>query len=125
MKSYHMKEARMEHSADDLERLPPMRTTEDPDPSSMRSASARRMFILTFWQWTFLSGLGLVVLCGVALFWIFGLASMVPPPDAPNYWLDVLQTMFGYARSESWFALTGLLLGGLIILLGIYKGALR
>ena len=115
----------MEHSADDLERLPRMRATEDPDPSSMRSASARRMFRLTIWQCTRFSGLGAVVLCGLVLFWLFGLATMVPPPDAPNYWLDVLQTMFGHASSEIWFALAGLLLGGLLILLATYKGALR
>jgi hypothetical protein len=53
------------------------------------------------------------------------MATMVPQPDAPNYWLDVLQAMFRHARSESCLALTELLLGGLLIVLGIYKGALR
>jgi hypothetical protein len=120
-----MKESRMEHLTDDLERLPRLSSVEEPDPSSMRSVYPRRMFRLTIWQWALLSGLGAVVLCGLFLFWIYGLASMVPDPDAPNYWLEVLQAVFEHARSETCFALTGLLLGGLLILLGIYKGVLR
>jgi hypothetical protein len=115
----------MEHLTDDLERLPRMSTIEEADPSSMRSVYPRRMFRLTIWQWALLSGLGAVALCSLALFWIFGTATIVPHPDAPNYWLEVLQAVFEHARSETCFALTGLLLGGLLILLGIYKEALR
>jgi hypothetical protein len=120
-----MKETRMDYLTDDLERLPRMSTIEDPDPSSMRSVYPRRMFELTIWKWALLCGLGAVVLCGLFLFWIVGTATLVPQPDAPNYWPEVLKAVFEYGRSELCFALTGLLLGGLLILLGIYKGALR
>jgi hypothetical protein len=115
----------MEHLTDDLERLPRLSTIEEPDPSSMRSVYPRRIFRLAIWQWALLSGLGAVVLCSLVLFLIFGTATTVPYPDAPNYWLEVLQAVFEHARSETCFALTGLILGGLLIVLGIYKGALR
>jgi hypothetical protein len=115
----------MEYLTDDLERLPRISTIEEPDFSSVRSVYRRRMFRLTIWQWALLFGLGAVALCSLFLFWKYGSASMVPDPDAPNYWLVVLQRISRYARLKSLFALTGLLLGGLLILLGIYKGALR
>jgi hypothetical protein len=116
-----MKESRMEHLTDDLERLPRMSTIEEPNPSSMRSVYPRRMFRLTIWQWALLSGLGAVALCSLFFFWIYGLASMVLDPYAPNYWLVVLQRISRYARLKSLSALTGLLLGGLLSCSGYTK----
>jgi hypothetical protein len=69
-----------------------------------------------------LLGIGLIVGCGVLLFFVYGLASMVPPDD-PGYWSLVSRRMFGLEHG-GWVAIPtmlGLLLGVILVSVGISR----
>src|SRR6516165_6150147 len=96
---------------DSLERLPRMSPVDDPVlPSG--SGNRRRGPRVTSREFMVVAGLVLTLVSGLLLFFVYGLASLVPPDD-PRYWSLVLERIL---RPEygGWVAipsLLGLLMG--------------
>jgi hypothetical protein len=64
----------------------------------------------------------LILACGLLLFFVYGLASIVPE-DEPGYWSLVLKRMFGLEHG-GWVAIPsslGLVLGVGLVLRGILR----
>jgi hypothetical protein len=114
-------ERSMENATDYLDRLPRMTPVDEPAVFS-GAGGVRRGFRMTKQELVIVSGVVLILSCGPLLFFVYGLASMVPPDD-PLYWSHVLATMFGL-KYGGWVAIPssfGLLLGIGLVLLGIFK----
>ena len=68
-----------------------------------------------------LFGIGLILACGLLLFFVYGLSSMVPPDD-PRYWRLVFANMFGLDHG-GWVAIPaslGVLMGIGLVGCGIF-----
>jgi hypothetical protein len=68
------------------------------------------------------AGVGLVLTCGLVLFFVYGIATMLPD-DEPGYWSLVFEMMFGlkYGGSVAIPSSLGILLGTSLILFGILR----
>ena len=70
------------------------------------------------------SGLTLILVCSLLLFWTYGLASLTDiEPNDPHYWPEVLGKMFAlkYGGTISIPASFGLVLGIALLLHGVFK----
>ena len=74
-------------------------------------------------EYAVITGIGLVFICGLILFWNYGIASMADAND-PQYWHLVLRRMFGlkYGGPETWIALFGLPLAVFLMLRNPKRG---
>ena len=109
---------------DDLDRLPGMSPANEaivPTRVARRGPTASMLPLGMV-----LSGIGILLLSGFFLLWVFALASMTDDTD-PNYWSEVLNKMFGlqYGARVAIPASFGLLLGIASVVLGIYKAGAK
>jgi hypothetical protein len=110
---------------DDLDRLPNMSPTDDPRIPLMSGRAARPLRMTTPRR-MILGGMTLTLVCGLLLFFVYGLASMVLENNA-EYWSLVLGRMFGLEHG-GWVAipaLFGMLLGVVLVVLGLVKAGKR
>ncbi len=105
---------------DDLDRLPKM-SQGDERPSLLPSGRAERAPGMTRGEWTLLGGIVLIVVCGILLFFAYGLASKIVTDDHPQYWSVMVKTIFTLAPCGpmTWAALLGLILGVVVVVAGM------
>jgi hypothetical protein len=104
-----------------LDRLPRMSPVEEPAlPSG--ADGLRWGPRMTIQEIMIVSGVGTILACGLLLFFVYGLASMLPPDD-PAYWSLVSEKMFGlmYGGPVAIPSSLGLLFGIGLIFFGIFK----
>src|SRR5690242_6102685 len=106
----------------DLDRLPRMRPVEDPVPSPTGDRTGRppRGDPRTA---RILTGIALILGCGVLLLFTYGYATMAADPtgEPSAYWSKVWGGMFGLADGGriAWPASVGLLLGVALVVRGL------
>ncbi len=110
----------MEQTTNDLYCLPRMSPVEEPALPA-QAGGEQRAPRMTRHQAMVLFGIGLILACGLLLFFVYGLSSMVPPDD-PRYWRLVFANMFGLDHG-GWVAIPaslGVLMGIGLVGCGIF-----
>ena len=112
----------MEDATGDLDRLPRMSPVDEPAVPAGAGGLRRRPWI-TIQEAMIVSGVGLILVCGLLLFFVYGLATMVPD-DEPGYRSLVLERMFGleYGGWTTIPSSLGLLVGIGLVSCGIFRG---
>jgi hypothetical protein len=103
-----------------LTRLSPV----DEQTTSLEADGVRRAPWLTIREKIVVFGLALIIVSGLLLFWMYGLASLTDTdPNDPRYWPEVLSKMFEirYGGTVAIPASLGLGLGIALLSCGIFK----
>jgi hypothetical protein len=113
----------MKEVPDYLERLTRL-SPVDEQTIPFKADGVRRAPWMTGREKMVVFGLALIIVCGLLVFWMYGLASLTDiDPNDPRYWPEVLSKMFAlrYGGPVAIPASIGLALGIAILCSGIFK----